>query len=199
MTTKPVSETTDEAQETPSLSGGSDEEIKSCIEAALFVADDPLSAADLSEPLGVDGNRIRKLMEELQEEYNLEDRGIQLLSISGGFKLTTRERHYPYLKRMFGKRTRPRLSDSAVETLVIVAYHQPITRSEVEAIRGVNSQSVLNTLLEQNLIRISGRRDEIGRPMEYRTTTEFLDYFGLNSLDDLPDQQEIQDLLGEES
>ncbi len=184
-------------EEEVSLEEADDEEIKSCLEAALFVAEEPLRASDLSDPLGVDGNRLRRLLKQLQEEYRLDDRGMQVLTISGGFKLTTRERHYPYLKRMFGERTRARLSDSAVETLVIVAYHQPVTRPEVEAVRGVNSQSVLKTLLEENLIRISGRRDEIGRPMEYKTTDRFLDYFGLSSLNDLPDQDEIQQLIDE--
>ncbi|MFP4687633.1 MAG: SMC-Scp complex subunit ScpB, partial [bacterium] len=157
-----------------------DEEIKlrALVEAALFVSDDPLTGSDLASILDADGNRIRAIMEELKEEYNKYSRGIQLIRVSGGFKMTTREEHYPILKKMFGKKTLQRISDSAIETLVIVAYYQPVTRAEFEAIRGVNSQSVLQTLLEHNFIRISGRRDEIGRPLEYKTTDKFLDYFG---------------------
>lgn len=170
-------------------------ELRARIEAALFVSEEPLSASDLGGLLEADGHKIRKIMERLKEEYDRNQRGVQLIRVSGGFKMTTRERHYEFLKTMFGERTLPRLSDSAIEALVIVAYHQPITRQELESIRGVNCQSVLNTLLDQNFIRISGRRDEIGRPMEYRTTSKFLDYFGLNTLNDLPAEEDINDLL----
>jgi segregation and condensation protein B len=175
----------------------SDDELKSYVESALFVSSEPMSAADLSNYLDLDGNRIRGLMEELKEEYDRSDRGFQLLKVAGGFKMTTRSKHYPMLKKLFGERTLTRLSDPAIETLVIVAYHQPVTRSEAEAIRGVDCQSVLQTLLEKDFIRISGRRDEIGRPIEYSTTDRFLDYFGLNSLNELPDENEIQTLFGE--
>jgi len=174
-----------------------DPELRARIEAALFVTDEPLSAADLTELLEIDGHEIREVMEELKDEYDREQRGVQLIRVSGGFKMTTRERHYEFLKTMFGERTLPRLSDSAIEALVIVAYHQPIIRQELESIRGVNSQSVLNTLLDQNFIRIAGRRDEIGRPIEYRTTSKFLDYFGLNTLNDLPAEEDINELLEE--
>ncbi|MFB6357003.1 MAG: SMC-Scp complex subunit ScpB [bacterium] len=175
------------------------DDLKSEVEAALFVSEEPLRAADLSDLLDVDGNEIRSIMKELKKEYDRENRGIQLLKISGGFKMTTRERHYDFLKKMFGERTLPRLSDSAVETLVIVAYHQPIIRQEVESIRGVNCQSTLKTLMEKDFIRMAGRRDEIGRPIVYRTTNRFLDYFGLNSIDELPDRDEIDELIGEQS
>ncbi len=175
----------------------SDEELKSYVESALFVSSEPMSAADLSNYLDPDGNRIRSLMERLKDEYDGSNRGFQLLKVAGGFKMTTRSKHYPMLKKLFGERTLTRLSDPAIETLVIVAYHQPVTRSEAEAIRGVDCQSVLQTLLEKDFIRISGRRDEIGRPIEYSTTDRFLDYFGLNSLNELPNEDEIQSLFGE--
>lgn len=174
-----------------------DEELKSYVEAALFVSSEPMSAADLSNYLDRDGNRLRELMKELKEEYDRTGRGFKLLKVAGGFKMTTRSEHYPMLKKLFGERTLTRLSDPAIETLVIVAYHQPVTRSEAEAIRGVDCQSVLQTLLEKDFIRIGGRRDEIGRPIEYSTTDRFLDYFGLNSLNELPDEDEIQSLFGE--
>jgi len=175
------------------------QEVRAKIESALFVSDDPLQASELSDLLPVDGHETRELMEDIKQEYNEETRGVQLIKVSGGFKMTTRERHYDFLKKMFGERTLPRLSDSAIEALVIIAYHQPIIRQELESIRGVNSQSVLQTLLDQNFIRIAGRRDEIGRPMEYRTTQKFLDYFGLNTLNDLPDEDDINELLEETS
>jgi segregation and condensation protein B len=174
-----------------------DDELKSYVEAALFVSSDPLSASDISDYFDIDGRRIRELMKELKKDYDESNRGFQLLKVAGGFKMTTRRKHYSLLKKLFGERTLTRLSDPAIETLVIVAYHQPITRSEAEAIRGVDCQSVLQTLLEKDFVRISGRRDEIGRPIEYTTTDRFLDYFGLNSLNDLPDEDEIDSLIGE--
>ncbi|MFB6346111.1 MAG: SMC-Scp complex subunit ScpB [bacterium] len=173
------------------------EEVKAYLEAALMVSTEPMTAADMSEFFDYDGRRIRSMLKELKQEYDESGRGFQLIKVAGGFKMTTRSRHYPFLKKLFGEQTLARLSDAAIETLVIVAYHQPITRSEAEAIRGVNCQSVLNTLLEKNFIRISGRRDEIGRPIEYSTTDRFLDYFGLNSLNDLPDEDEIESLINE--
>lgn len=174
-----------------------EEELKSYLEAALMVSTEPVAASDLSEFFEVDGREIRSLFKELKEEYDANERGFQLIKVAGGFKMTTRSKHYPFLKKLYGERTLARLSDAAIETLVIVAYHQPITRSEAEAIRGVNCQSVLNTLLEKNFVKISGRRDEIGRPIEYSTTDRFLDYFGLNSLNDLPDEDEIESLINE--
>lgn len=173
------------------------DEVKSYLEAALMVSTDPVAASDLSEYFDFDGREIRSLLKELKEEYDENNRGFQLIKVAGGFKMTTRSEHYPFLKKLFGEQTLARLSDAAIETLVIVAYHQPITRSEAEAIRGVNCQSVLNTLLEKNFVRISGRREEIGRPIEYATTDRFLDYFGLNSLNDLPDEDEIESLINE--
>ncbi len=174
-----------------------DTRLRALVEAALFVSDEPLTGSDLASILETDGNQIREVMENLKKEYDNNQRGIQLLRVSGGFKMTTREEHYPVLKKMFGQKTLQRISDSAIETLVIVAYYQPVTRAELEAIRGVNSQSVLQTLLEHSFIRISGRRDEIGRPLEYKTTDKFLDYFGLNTLQDLPDKEEIKDIIPE--
>ncbi len=177
---------------------GEELNLKALIEAALFVSEEPIRAAELSDILPVDGGKIRQIMLELKEEYKEQERGMQLLEISGGFKMTTREEHYSFLEKLFGRQTRARLSDSAIETLVIVAYYQPVTRAEVESLRGVNSQSVINTLLEKGFIKIKGRRDEIGRPMEYSTTKKFLDYFGLGSLNDLPDEDEVETLRSRE-
>ncbi len=173
-------------------------DVKAVVEAALFVSDQPMRAARLSDIIPVDGSKIRRIMVKLKEEYDSENRGMKLLEVSGGFKMTTREKHYSLLEKLFGRQTLSRLSDSALETLVIVAYYQPVTRAEVESVRGVNSQAVLNTLLEKDFIKIKGRREEIGRPMVYGTTTKFLDYFGLNSLSDLPDEDEVETLLPEE-
>jgi segregation and condensation protein B len=192
-------ETTAEEENRDEEADFDEEEVRARVESALFVADEPLQASELSELLPVDGHETRAIMESIKEEYDEGTRGVQLIQVSGGFKMTTRERHYDFLKSLFGERTLPRLSDSAIEALVIIAYHQPIIRQELESIRGVNSQSVLETLLDQNFIRIAGRRDEIGRPIEYRTTEKFLDYFGLNTLNDLPDEEDINELLEDDT
>lgn len=204
---KPVEDDAMDAPWTGEENGASDpeqldppaepEELRSFVEAALLVSDDPLTARRLGDLLGCDGREIRELMEGLKEEYDRGNRGFQLIKVSGGFKLTTREEHYPWLKRLFGQRTVERMSEAAMETLVIVAYHQPIIREEIQSIRGVNCQSVLRTLMEKNFVRIVSRRDEIGKPIEYGTTQKFLDYFGLNTLNDLPDEEEIGAVLGE--
>lgn len=173
------------------------EEIKARLEAALYVSSDPLSASDLSDHFRCDGNEIREHLLSLKEEYEDNDRGLQLIKVAGGFKMTTREKHYPFLKKLFGQRTVDRLSDAAIESLVIVAYHQPLTRGELESLRGVNCQSVIETLMEKDFIGIKGRRDEIGRPIEYGTTQKFLDYFGLNTISELPDEEEIESLLSD--
>ena len=177
------------------LDFSSPEELRAVVEAALFVAEESLSAGEIAEILPVDGNRVLEIIGDLKEEYERERRGVQLVKLSGGYKMTTREEHYQVLKKLFGRRTLQRISDSALETLVIIAYYQPVTRAEVESVRGVNSQSVLKTLLEKGFVKISGRRDEIGRPMEYKTTDKFLDYFGLNTLNDLPDEDEVEDII----
>ncbi len=177
------------------LDFSSPEELRAVVEAALFVAEESLSAGEIAEILPVDGNRVLEIIGDLKEEYERERRGVQLVKLSGGYKMTTREEHYQVLKKLFGRRTLQRISDSALETLVIIAYYQPVTRAEVESVRGVNSQSVIKTLLEKGFVKISGRRDEIGRPMEYKTTDKFLDYFGLNTLNDLPDEDEVEDII----
>ncbi len=174
-------------------------DLKQVVEAALFVSEEPLRASELARVMPVGGGKIRQIMIELKQQYDSDCRGMQLLEISGGFKMTTREEHYPLLEKLFGRQTRARLSNSAIETLVIVAYYQPVTRAEVEGFRGVNSQSVLNSLLDKGFIRIKGRREEIGRPMEYATTEKFLDYFGLSSLNDLPDEDEVEMFALEET
>jgi segregation and condensation protein B len=195
--TESIESTGDDSEPRDESEKLSREQIKSRIEAALYVSSEPLSAADLSEFFEVDGTELRSVIKKLKDEYDRDGGGLQLINVAGGFKMTTREKHYSFLKKLFGQRTVDRLSDAALESLVIVAYHQPLTRGELESIRGVNCQSVLETLMEKNFVGIKGRRDEIGRPIEYGTTQKFLDYFGMNTINDLPDEEEIESLLSE--
>jgi segregation and condensation protein B len=129
---------------------------------------------------------IRALLQELQSEYEEANRGFRLVEIAGGFQLCTTPEVASWLKKLYASKHKEHLSRPALETLAIVAYKQPLVRAEIEFIRGVNVDGVIKVLLERNLIRIVGRRESPGRPILYGTTNEFLQYFGLNSLEDLP-------------
>ncbi len=153
------------------------------LEAVLFMAAEPITAAELAEILEVGAADLDQLASLLGEEYR--DRGIQVTRVAGGYQVCTRPEYGPYVARLH-KPERFRLSRAALETLAIVAYRQPITRPEIEAIRGVNSDSPIDTLGQYELICEAGRKDSPGRPMLYRTTDNFLGQFGLNSVDDLP-------------
>ena len=138
---------------------------------------------------------LDKIIEEI-DNYLLEhDLPMKIHNIAGGYKLVTRKEYEPYIERLFQKDSRPGLSQAALETLAIVAYTQPTTKSEIDSIRGVNTS--MKTLLSKNLIEVKGRLDAPGKPLLYRTTDYFLEYFGLASLDDLPNMKEIEEMLEE--
>jgi segregation and condensation protein B len=161
------------------------------IEALLFVADEPLSAGKIAEAVGVGAQEVRALVEGLRAEYEAEGRAFTIEELAGGYRMFTRPEYHPYL-RIFTKEPREvKLSPAALETLAIVAYKQPINRAQVEAIRGVDSSGVIQRLLEYRLIKIVGRSEELGRPLLYGTTKEFLEHFGLKSIRDLPKVQEL--------
>jgi len=153
------------------------------LEAVLFMAAEPLSEEELAEILEVPAEEVRRLTEELAGNY--QGRGIQITRVAGGWQVCTRPEYGPFVARLH-KPERFRLSRAALETLAIVAYKQPVTRPEIEAVRGVNSDSVLDTLLQYELVCEAGRKDAPGRPVLYRTTDNFLGHFGLNSIEDLP-------------
>ncbi len=172
---------------------GSSDLIKRVVEAALFVSNEPLSVAKL---LGAfDGEADRKLVtaavEELRRVYDESGHGLQLIEIAGGFQMCTRTELAPYLDRLKDRKKKSAVSAAALETLAIIAYRQPISRQDVEVIRGVNVSGVVHTLLERRLIKIVGRSQAPGRPFLYGTTRQFLEYFGLSSLKDLPDVAEL--------
>jgi len=174
-------------------------ELKRVLEAFLFVSSSPVMADQVKEMLGVDEPLISKAMEELKNKYEGEGSGLKLIEIAGGYRVSTSPDLASYLKKWF-KGQRSRLSKASIETLSIVAYKQPVTRGEIEAIRGVSVEGPIDTLLERGLVRITGRRETVGRPILYGTTRLFLEHFGLNTLKDLPILNEFSefDLTEEE-
>ncbi|MCX7682826.1 MAG: SMC-Scp complex subunit ScpB [Anaerolineae bacterium] len=158
--------------------------IEAKIESLLLVAEGPVSIARLAEALETTPACVEQALANLEAAYA--SRGLRLQRAGERVQLTTAPEAAPYVERFLGLTVRTRLSQAALETLAIIAYRQPITRSEIEAIRGVNSDSVLRTLLSAGLIEEAGRAQAVGRPILYGTTPEFLQYFGLSSLDELP-------------
>jgi segregation and condensation protein B len=157
------------------------------VEALLFASDTPLEAERLREVLDLAGvDEARGLVDALRERYEAAGRALAVVEVAGGYRLVTRPELAPWLLRLARTRTRARLSRPALETLAIVAYRQPVSRPEVDALRGVSSEGVLDNLLERRLIRIAGRKEAPGRPFLYETTREFLVAFGLRDLDELP-------------
>ncbi|MFB3882351.1 MAG: SMC-Scp complex subunit ScpB [Armatimonadota bacterium] len=153
------------------------------LEAILFMAAEPISAAELAEILDVTPAGADQLCRELAAVF--EGRGVQIARVAGGYQVATRPEYGPYVAKLH-KPERFRLSRAALETLAIIAYKQPVTRPEVEAVRGVNSDSAIDTLTQYQLVCEAGRKEAPGRPVLYRTTDSFLGHFGLNSVDDLP-------------
>ncbi len=157
------------------------------LEALLFASDTPVEPQRLQEVLDLESvGDARELVEELRRRLDVEGRALQVLEVGGGFRMVTRPEVAPWLVKLARSRTKSRLSRPAIETLAIIGYRQPVSRPEVDAIRGVNSEGVLDNLLERRMIRIAGRKESPGRPFLYETTREFLVAFGLRDLGDLP-------------
>ena len=167
---------------------------KSVIESLLFVSDIPLSLDRIKEALGeVSKKDIQRLLSELGEDYDRSQRGFTLVEVAEGYQLRTRSEHAEWIKRL--KKVKPfALSQPALETLAIIAYKQPIVRTDVEKIRGVDSGGVLRTLLERKLIKILGKKDVPGRPLVYGTSNRFLETFGLKNLSSLPTLKDLEGL-----
>jgi segregation and condensation protein B len=170
------------------------EEMKSILESLLFVADGPLSLQRIAEVLeGVDKAEIRSVLDELQAELESTRRGVRLVEVAGGFQMRTAKVNAEWLKKFLGGRP-ARMSRPTLETLAIIAYRQPITKAEIEAIRGVDVDGVINTLLDRNLIRAVARKDVPGRPFLYATTPVFLQLFNLKDLTHLPTLKEMKEI-----
>jgi segregation and condensation protein B len=162
--------------------------IKDIIETLIFITDKPLSTSKIVELINipeVNEELVKELIKELQTEY-LSRSAIEIREVAEGYQMATKPEFSEYVRRLYRDRTLLRLSPAAIETLAIIAYKQPITKAEIEEIRGVDSTTVLETLLERRLIKIVGRKEVVGRPLLYGTTQEFLKYFGISSLNDLP-------------
>ena len=176
------------------------EDIKATFEALLFVSHDPLTMEKLTSVLeGVPKSTLKTTMQVLQDEYEQVGRGLLITEVAGGFVMVTRPEHSAAIKRLSKAKTSTKLSRSALEAMAIISYKQPITRSEIEKIRGVETSGVLRTLLDQKMIRIVGRQEIPGRPILYGTGKQFLQRFGLRDLRDLPPLKELKDLGASES
>ncbi len=176
------------------------DDIKATFEALLFVSHDPLTMEKLASVLeGVPKSTLKTIMQALQDEYEQVGRGLQITEVAGGFVMVTRPEHSAAVKRLSKAKTSAKLSRSALEAMAIISYKQPITRSEIEKIRGVETSGVLRTLLDQKMIRIVGRQEIPGRPILYGTGKQFLQRFGLRNLRDLPPLKELKDLGASES
>lgn len=162
----------------------SDGKFKSILECILFVSPQPVSVKHVAESLDLDELDVERAMTELRLDYS--NRGLQIVRIAGGYQMCTRPEYAEHVSALL-EPERTHLSRAALETAAIIAYRQPITQPEIDAIRGVNSDTVLKTLLERCLIKQVGRRETVGRPILYATTDEFLNYFGLNELSELPE------------
>lgn len=165
-------------------------DLTAALECLLFLAEEPLPEAELARMLEVTPAQARDLVGQLAEQYA--GRGLQVVKIAGGWRLCTRPEYAPFIARMT-EPERVRLSRAALETLAIIAYRQPITRPEIEAIRGVNCDAVVTTLMNYALIEERGRKEAPGRPMLYGTTKEFLTHFGIDKVEDLPDLPAVEE------
>jgi segregation and condensation protein B len=170
------------------------EDVKSILESLLLVADGPQSVQRFSEVLeGTDKDTIESALRELQSDLETQNRGIRLTEVAGGYQLRTPKANADWVKKFLGGRP-ARMGKATLETLAIIAYRQPITRAEIEAIRGVDVDGVIATLLERNLIRAVARKDVPGRPFLYGTTPEFLQLFNLQDLSHLPTLKEMEEV-----
>jgi len=158
---------------------------KAILESILLASPEPLSVKRISEVMGLDEKDARILMHDLQRDYQQPGRGLFVQELAGGFVLTTRPEYAEYVEKLLQPKARG-LSHAALETLAIVAYRQPVTKADIEGVRGVKVDRSLETLVDRRLIKELGRKDTPGRPMIYGTTPEFLQYFGLRDVSDLP-------------
>lgn len=173
-------------------------ELEAAVEAILFVTPDPVPAerllATFDEP---EREEARSALDAVVARYSAApSRGVRLEEVAGGFRIVTAAECHPYLRRFFDASGANRLSMAALETLAIVAYRQPVTAPEIQELRGKNSTAALRTLLERRMVRITGRKEVVGRPFEYATTREFLMHFGLRALDELPPLEEFEEAFG---
>jgi segregation and condensation protein B len=161
--------------------------LKSAVEALIFVSEKPITLEQIKRVLGnLDSLSVSKIIEELKAEYVTQNRGLRIVEIAGGFQMITCNSFAPFLKKLFKSRSSDKLSKPALESLAIIAYKQPLTKAEIESLRNVNVDGVMKSLIDKSLIRVCGRKKIPGRPFVFGTTREFLEHFGLKSLQELP-------------
>ena len=171
--------------------GSKSMEIEQIIEAILYVAGEPVALRDLARALEQDDAQILSAVRRLESYYDDNMRGLRLKRFGGHIQLATRAEYAPYIERLLQPIQKQSLTQAALETLAIVAYRQPVTRLDLEAVRGVKCDYSLQSLMNKNLVKELGRKETIGRPILYGTTDAFLSHFGLHSLDDLPDPEDF--------
>lgn len=162
--------------------------LKAVLEGILFiVGDEGTTIKDMVDVLGVNSDEVKRLLLELKKDYEKEDRGLRISYLGNTFKLTTKEEHKDYYEKLVTDSKTTNLSNASLEVLAVIAYNEPITRLQIDEIRGVNSSQIVRRLMARGFIKICGKSDAIGKPNLYKTTNDFLDYFGLSSKDDLPE------------
>lgn len=173
---------------------------KSVLEALLFVSEKPLTLEQIKGVLGtIQTADIRVMITELNTEYESSNRGLRITEVAGGFRMITPPSLSQFIKKLYKEKRIERLTKPALETLAIIAYKQPVTRLEIESIRDVNVDGMMRTLLEKDFVRVVGEKQAPGRPKVYGTTSQFLEYFGLKSLDDLPKMEDFSSLAPQEA
>lgn len=172
------------------------ENVKSILEAILFAASEPITIKQFQHALpGLDARVIRRSLSELRDAYQETGRSFGLVEIANGYQISTRPEYSEWIRKFYIQQVRVTLSPSALETLAIIAYKQPVTRADVASIRGVNSDSVINALVEKDLVCVSGRKEGAGRSLLFSTTDTFLQQFGLKDSSELPSLDEIEQFL----
>ncbi len=170
-------------------------EIVSIVEALVFVADEPLTVKTIADVLEEDRETVAAAVEQLKQEYDERDSGLQLREIAGGWQISTRTEFHEEIRRFLKTRPNAKLSLASLETLAVIAYKQPVTVPEILEIRGVQSASAIKTLLDRRLIIAKGRKETVGRPMQYGTSKDFMIQFGLKDLSELPSIEDFEDLV----
>jgi len=168
-------------------------EIKSIIEGLLFAWGDPLDLKDIAGVLDINENELEPIIKELIDDFDFNRRGLRVIKFNNSYQIGTRPEHYEWIKKLNNKKNTKNLSNAALEVLSIIAYRQPIIKSDIEAIRGVRSDRAIETLIERRMVNEVGRLERTGRPILYGTSEDFLKYFGLEVIDDLPTIEDFKE------
>lgn len=174
------------------------DQLKNIIESLIFISVEPLSFEKIKNTLSeFSEEQIKKAIQDLLKNYKTSQKGIQIIQVGGGYLFSTKPQLDPWIRRLMQEEKKNKLSPAALETLSVVAYHQPTTLSEISALRGTDSAHSIKTLLKKKMVKIVGRKKAPGKPLIYRTTDKFLVYFGLNSIKDLPSSEELNQIIEE--